>query len=534
MDSFGTDPDAQIKYIEISRSNPDVIYLSQQPASGNLGKIWKTTDGGATWTSIPMPSGANRRKILLALDPEDSEKLYAAFPDASNGNKVFRTTDGGNAWTNLTSSALDGEAIHSIVLVGGTNGGLYACTNRSVFYRDDALGSWVVFDTGLPVNFNSNIGKAFYRDGKIRVASYGKAIWQSDFHTPQSRPICTPMVQHPTAICSADTFYFEDHSMLNHSGATWSWTFQGGTPATSTQRNPAVTFNGTGSHLVTLTVTDGNGQSDTDSLTVTLTGVTATSIATDFEAGFPPAGYTLAATGNLTWAQANSVGGYGNSPTSSKCDNFNVDGGGTSADLRTYVNFSNIQNAKVTFDVAYAEYGGQYTDTLEVLASSDCGLTFTRLYRKGGQTLATSPNVTANEFVPTNTQWRTDTVDLSTFQGFSEVVVVFRSIGHFGQTMYIDNINVAGLVGVDRPEAIGFATLAPNPALVGSSLRFSTNLDEQFELRMYDAQGKVIRQAWVSNGAQVSTAGLAAGQYFYLLQGQTILRRGKLTLVGGR
>lgn len=536
VDSFGADPDAQVKYIEISRSNPEVMYLTQQPASGNQGKLWKTTDGGQIWVQMGLPSGTNRRKVLIALDPEDENKLFAAFPDGGNGLKIYKTVNGAATWTNLTTSVLDNESVHSIVLAGGTADGIYFCTNKTVYYRDDITGTWAPFNLDLPINFPTNIARAFYRDGKIRIASYGKGIWESELHTQPSRPICTPMANALTAICSADTFFFEDHSMLNHTGASWSWTFQGGQPATSTLRNPAVTFSGMGSHLVVLTVTDGNGQSDMDSMTVTLTGVTATSIATDFESSFPPNGYTTAASGNLTWAQASGVGGYGNSSTSSKCDNYNVDGGGTSADMRAYVNLSSIQNAKVVFDVAYAEYGGQYTDTLEVLVSSDCGLTLNRLYRKGGQTLATAPNVTANEFVPNSTQWRTDTVDLSAYQGFSEVVVVFRSIGHFGQTMYVDNINVAGLVGVSAATSGDFAQLAPNPILAGESIVLRSNLDETFQVRIYDLQGKVLAQEWMLTNQQLDTGklGLAAGNYYYMISGSTLMERRKLTVLKGR
>ena len=45
---------------------------------------------------------------------------------------------------------------------------------------------------------------------------------------------------------------------------SWAWTFEGGTPATSTQQNPTgITYNAIGSYDVTLTVTNGNGQTET-------------------------------------------------------------------------------------------------------------------------------------------------------------------------------------------------------------------------------------------------------------------------------
>ena len=39
---------------------------------------------------------------------------------------------------------------------------------------------------------------------------------------------------------------------------TWSWTFEGGTPATSNEQNPVVTYDKAGSYAVTLTVSNGS------------------------------------------------------------------------------------------------------------------------------------------------------------------------------------------------------------------------------------------------------------------------------------
>ncbi|MBR0177479.1 MAG: PKD domain-containing protein [Bacteroidales bacterium] len=45
--------------------------------------------------------------------------------------------------------------------------------------------------------------------------------------------------------------------------SAWSWTFEGGTPATSNQQNPTVTYNEVGDFGVTLTITNANGDSQT-------------------------------------------------------------------------------------------------------------------------------------------------------------------------------------------------------------------------------------------------------------------------------
>ena len=44
---------------------------------------------------------------------------------------------------------------------------------------------------------------------------------------------------------------------------SWNWEFEGGTPATSTDQNPTVTYNQTGTYSVRLTVTNSDGETDT-------------------------------------------------------------------------------------------------------------------------------------------------------------------------------------------------------------------------------------------------------------------------------
>jgi len=61
-------------------------------------------------------------------------------------------------------------------------------------------------------------------------------------------------------------FYFTDYSFTTGGGniVSWDWTFTGGTPPTSTQQNPVITFpNPNSTYIVTLTITTDNGCSDT-------------------------------------------------------------------------------------------------------------------------------------------------------------------------------------------------------------------------------------------------------------------------------
>lgn len=78
--------------------------------------------------------------------------------------------------------------------------------------------------------------------------------------------------------CAEFTLEFTDQSTFNPT--EWSWTFEGGTPATSTEQNPSVTYSTAGAFDVTLTVTNAQGMNTT---TVDDYVVAQGQIAADFE-----------------------------------------------------------------------------------------------------------------------------------------------------------------------------------------------------------------------------------------------------------
>ncbi|HRY33697.1 MAG TPA: PKD domain-containing protein [Bacteroidales bacterium] len=540
VQEFGTNVNSQVKYIEIAGSNPDVIYLSQQPASGTNGSLWKTTDGGAGWSQLTKPAG-NSRKMLLAVSPEDENILWLAYPQGSNGSKIFKTTDGGLTWTNLSTATLNGESIHSMCHIGGTPGGVYLATGRTVYYRNDTMPDWMYFNDGLPSYINANIIRPFYRDGKLRMASYGKGIWESPLHGQQDKPVARIMVDKLGAVvhCATDTFHFDCYSMLNHQNASWQWTFQGGTPAGSTQRKAGVVFNSPGDHLVTLTVIDANGQSDTDSLVISLSNyLVPFTVNEGFEGNFPPLGWEVFNPDqDVTWTVSNTAGGFGWSARSSLFDNFNHDAQGKFDDLRFSINLSSAQQLRLVFDVAYAEYGGQYSDSLQILASTDCGLTNSLLYFKGGDSLATAPD-NQNFFYPNFSQWRSDTVDLFSFAGNDDVVISFRNIGRYGNALYIDNPRVlTGTSAVPLQEYNQqYAAFFPNPVVAGDQLFLSSSERGPLRVEIWNLEGRQIKRCTLSAGESlaVDPALFTPGIYHYRISGSSLIQHGRLVVGGGR
>ncbi|HRK83339.1 MAG TPA: T9SS type A sorting domain-containing protein [Saprospiraceae bacterium] len=252
-----------VMHFEISRANPDVMYVYQRTSFYGA-TLWRTADGGQSWQARSFPSANSQRAGTMTLSATDPNTLWVAFGHQNNdGVKVFKTTDGGQSWQNLSTPTLNGHSIQYIFHQAGSNGAVYAGTNFAVFYRDDSMSDWEAYYEGLPASANCNIIRPFYKENKLRMATYSHGIWETDLKTP-SATLAQPMADKLTAYCARDTFYFEDYSVLRHAGAAWQWAFPGAAYVSdATARNPKVVFGQTGVFDVSLTITDAAGQSST-------------------------------------------------------------------------------------------------------------------------------------------------------------------------------------------------------------------------------------------------------------------------------
>lgn len=250
---FGNNETQIVTGIEISRSNPDVIYCVQNQ---NTSRLWKSVNGGQDFAQTANPPGAVKG-AFITLDPLDENHLWLAWSKGGDDfNKVFETTDGGASWTNLTTSTLNGHFVEQILHIGGTDGGVYLASNLGVFYRNHSEPDWIPVSDGLPAKAAVNRMLPFYAKSKVRIASYGRGIWQSDLFEMPTQMVVQPTVDKLVANCARDTFYFDDYSMVDHSISNWQWSFE---PAPqylsgSDLRNPKVVFGSPGEYTATMTL----------------------------------------------------------------------------------------------------------------------------------------------------------------------------------------------------------------------------------------------------------------------------------------
>ncbi len=272
--TFGSSAANIVTDIEISRANPNVMLVGQLIKSGSSytsGKLWKTTDGGLTFTEIAQPANAPTADgIFIAMDPLNVDNIWIAYNRTNSNYKVFKSTDGGASWTNLTTSLLNGLLPMALMHVGGTDGGIYLAVKHTVFYRNNSHSDWQPANMGLPARIGNRYLRPFYKAGQIRMATGDRGLWSSDFYETPTTFVPQASVDKKTAYCPRDTFYFEDYSMVNHTGASWSWDFPGATwTGSTTVRNPKVIYGTPGTYTATMTLTTPLGTKNS-SVTITV------------------------------------------------------------------------------------------------------------------------------------------------------------------------------------------------------------------------------------------------------------------------
>lgn len=450
----------QVVEFAVAPSNPQYIYVIK----GNT--LYKTTNGGGTWSnatgSLPVGSA---QMTYLAIEDVDPNSVWVTFSGYSAGNKVYKTTNGGTTWTNY-STGLPNLPTNCIAYQNSTSDVVYVGCDVGIYYRDSLAASWIPYNTGLP-NVSVRDLEIFYPLGKIRAATYGRSVWEADLYNPGTLAPKANFTADKVFVCPGGTVNFTDLSTFGPT--SWNWTFQSGSPATSTSQNPSVVYNTAGVYSVALTATNGNGNNAmTKLLYITVTPTTNLPLVEGFQGTFPPANWENYDSGvdAMVWQKCTYTGK--GSTNCLRYDNLNWNTPNTRDELRTTkMNLTTFSTVKMTMDVAYARYDATYSDTLAVLVSSDCGLTYSQVWVKGGTTLATAPDLTASGFTPTAVQWRSDTVNLSAYAGMPNVMVSFQNRGRYGQNLYLDNINITGTV-VTTPPVANFST--PTVICVGQPI----------------------------------------------------------------
>ena len=110
------------------------------------------------------------------------------------------------------------------------------------------------------------------------------------------------------------------------------------------------------------------------------------------------------------------------------------------------INLRDTPNAQLTFQMSFSPYEDEeFQESLLVAVSSDCGNTFELLdapYHKTGTSLGTSETMFDQFFPDSESQFRTELVNLSQYAGLVDIRIAFISLNGFGNNLFIKDIEI--------------------------------------------------------------------------------------------
>ncbi|MCG8575003.1 MAG: T9SS type A sorting domain-containing protein [Flavobacteriales bacterium] len=416
-------------------------------------------------------------------------------------------------------------------------------------YGFDALDQFENFMSYSPCQNMFSEGQKAIVDGNFSsIAMFGNLtseanLAQTGVGTPEV--LCkAEFTSDLSTICAGNDVAFTDLSYFNVTG--WTWTFEGGTPSSSSVANPTVTYETGGTYDVTLEVTDGISTVST-TLENYITVLANPGEAIPYKEGFE--GYTTVGDGNpftlinedsdVTWELLEDADiAYGGN----NCvwiDNFAEFSETQDHIISGTIDLSGVDPSDEMvfyFHYAYKKRSASNNESLKFYVSKDCGETWA--LRKNIQGNNLSSETQTSPFTPADKHdWEkvtitniNDTYYVSDFR----YKFVFENDG--GNNFYLDNINMypASMAGIVDPEVAENLSVYPNPTSDNISIEFFANEGQDYKIEIYTPLGQKVATVFEGplkaglNSLDYSTNELSKGIYVVKVETEGRLKTIKL------
>jgi photosystem II stability/assembly factor-like uncharacterized protein len=190
---FDDQPVISIGAVAVSQSNPQIVYVGTGEANNSRSSYWgngvyRSDNGGESWTHLGLPESHHIGRVVI--DPKNPNivyvaalgKLYSHNPERG----LYKTTDGGKTWTKSLDYKVDGREIGVVDVVMDPRNPqvLFAATYDKVrkpwTFGEGGLGSaihkttnggqtWTRLTEGLPTGLIGRIGLQIARQDSNRV-----------------------------------------------------------------------------------------------------------------------------------------------------------------------------------------------------------------------------------------------------------------------------------------------------------------------------------------------------------------------------
>ena len=161
--------------MDISYQTSDKVYIATAPYITARGHIFRTINGGETWTDITgiLP---DRYPADIAVDPNNDDIVYITYYGFGTGH-VFKSSSSGDAWTDITGTLPDVPTT-AVIVDPNDSKHVYVGNDLGVHVSTEGGKNWKPFMYGLPaavIAMDLNITIA---NNVLRVATHGNGVYE--------------------------------------------------------------------------------------------------------------------------------------------------------------------------------------------------------------------------------------------------------------------------------------------------------------------------------------------------------------------
>src|SRR5690554_1592175 len=330
-------------------------------------------------------------------------------------------------------------------------------------------------------------------------------------------------------ICIGETVEFED--MSYNLVTSHDWSFEGGSPSTSTASNPTVTYNTPGVYKVTLVASDGSSTvTETKNAYIKVLDAPASlpliESFEDYTSINNQSFWSVENPGNNARFEITTDAAYSGSK-SIKLANFGQQPGNRDAFISQPLDLSAIDNdtkATLSFRFSYRKRDSDNNEILKIFLSNTCGKTWQQRRTFVGSSLGST--IYTSSWTPSSVDdWVTVHVTNVTSQYWVDNLrVKFEFESDRGNNLYIDDINIyaggpeSDPLSIQENELIQNFSIYPNPADDVANVTFSSIGSQNVSIDIVNTMGQIVQSNVVQaangeNMAILDTENITAGVY---------------------
>lgn len=552
--SFGTNIDV----LEIDEINSDNIYI------GINSSLRKSTNQGVNFTNVEtFPSNITS----IEVNNTDNSIVYVTT-SGGNAGRVYRSTDGGETFTNITGS-LPGVTKNMIKhQAKHPSNPLFLATSLGVYRYDDTTQDWELFNNNLP-NVTVTDIEINIVDNKITASTYGRGIWQS--------VIPVQLADNDVAVLSTaglDSFVTCDEIITNAdvvvknvgqnsisnlqittnlNGATNTFNWSGNIAPNNemTIPLPEINFGSSGVQELTISAVLSGETLNTDNVLTKRFYRNSVGVANEINTFEAPEQELLVPTENACdgyWERGIASGIMLNTVVGSN----NVYGTKLSGEydnnVKSYLytpcyNLENLTDPELSFkmafeleedwDIVYVEYSTDIGENWSVLGTASDPNWY------NSDTVAGQNNTCFNcpgaQWTGTSTALNEYSYDLSPFN--TETSIMFRFVFHSDgaeveEGVIVDDLELRGTLSNTEFASQESFAIYPNPSR--GVFNITTNLNHKFDIEVIDITGKRVVTYKAVNPNQgvfaLDLSGYSSGMYFVNIASQNTVVTKKILL----